>query len=283
MIDHSYPKLNTKTADYEYPDCYSTEMRQQGDEMEVIHTLKNVNCLPGQLLRDGLAELGCEVRVPQMLYSIRHKCGIQSVPLQGEAEFKQRFAIPKAYDKRMYFIPAMILSRYVSTELMSSAHGVSSIWDRQFVHFPKGAVIAGGIVHEDPKSIEHLLRFDQDDSLEEGTVRADSRFDPDSWVFVVRVPAEILGAIQDPHNHSWARTFFIGCLAQMLVAVSREFGRHGQSHTPPASVEKLGEMVLRETGRRQPWKSDDNEWEDALHIATSLRGLHIPTLDENPL
>ena len=270
----AYPRLARNSADYAHPNGYTVQMQQKERELEVIHRLEDVNTLPAQWLRDGSAHLCCEVRAPQMLYSRRFRCehSDEEISTQGPLELRQLFDVPHASEKRMYFLPSIVLREARGLELSSATHGVSALWDRQYICFPPGAILAGGIIHEDPKSIVYPLSFERDDNLEAGTLSGSPRHEDESWHFEVRVPNYLLLALKDSRNHIWRRSIYIGCLAQMLVAVRKDF-KEPESSRPPA-VTRLGEMIQDMTQfsprLSPPWDTDEDEWVDTLKIATLL-------------
>ncbi len=287
----AYPSLARDSADYMYPNGYTVQMQQKKRKLEVIHCINDASILPAQWLRDGSAELCCEVRMPQMLYSYSHRfrCGHSNleIPLRGPLELRQLLDLPLASEKRTYFLPSIVLREARGLELNSACHGISSLWHRQYVCFPRGAILARGAVHEDPESIELPIDFVRDDTLQAGTMSASPRKEDESWKYVVKVPNDVLLALRDPRNHVWLQSVYIGCLAQMLVAVQKDYREPDESR-PPA-VEKLGEMISSMTQfsppLSPPWKVEEGEWIDTLQIATLLiqekGGLIIPILEDH--
>ena len=284
-----YPRLARDSADYANPDGYSVQMQQKERNLEVIHSLKEVNTLPAQWLRDGRAELYCEVRVPQMLYSQPFRCkqSVLEISTHGPLELRQSLVVPHASGKRMYFLPSIVLSEPCGVELSSTTHGVSELWDGQFVSFPKGAILAGGITHEDHESVVFPIDFVQDDSLQAGTMSAGPRQEDESWKYVVKFSNDLYRALKDSQNKVWLQAVYVGCVAQMLVAVQNDF-RDQEIQRPPA-VDRLGEMIraMPQFSPRlsPPWASDENEWIDTLQLATLLvkeeGGLIAPQPGEN--
>ena len=84
-----YPRMAPDSADYLHPSGYKTRMKQKEQKLEIIHCLEYENTLPAQWLSDGRADLCCEVRVPQMLYSHRFRCEHSNleIPKKGPLEF----------------------------------------------------------------------------------------------------------------------------------------------------------------------------------------------------
>ncbi len=280
-----YPRMAPDSADYLRSDIYKVRMEQRDQKLEVIHCLEDANTLPAQWLRDGYAHLCCEVRVPSMLYSDRYRSNYSQVknPDQGPLEFHQLLDVPLASEKRMYFLPTIVLSEAREEELNSAHHGVSALWDRQYVCFPKGAILAGGIVFNDPNTTLYPLDFVRDDTLQAGTISASPNQEDESWKYVVKVPNDLLLALRDPQNRIWLQSVYIGCLAQMLIAVQRDFS-DPEIPRPPA-VEELGKMIRNLSMHAPPWETEESEWDDTLRLATLLMketgGLIAPQPGEN--
>lgn len=279
----AYPVLRLDSADYETPDRYSVQLQQTGAELEVTHRLSDAHCLPAQWLRVGLAELCCEVRMPHMLYSRRFedRTALQ-VPEQGHWEHRQRFALPETGGKNLYFLPVIVLRDMCEVVLDSDEHGVSSLWHGRKVCFPKGAILAGGTVFEDLEKVFHMIRFEEGDILR-GSGRVETIDDPqgDNWQFVVRVPPDIFEALGNINHRDWEEAFYIGCFAQMLNFIRSEFK---DTVSPPYdAVCRLGDMLREQAEVAPPWETgpDNEEWQDTLHLATVLRGLRVPGLEEN--
>ena len=284
MIGDAYPCLRPDSADYLQPDGYSVDLRQDGQELKVTHRLADLRCLPAQWLREGCADLCCEVRAPQMLFSQRFTMEEQpSLPTRGACELLQVvefMAIPEPGNLDIFFLPAIVLREAREIRLDSAAHGVSSLWDGRRVRFPRGAILAGGEVNEDRDSIVHLLRFDQDDALKDGTLSGRAESEGDVWRYVVRVPGGMLEDLRNPHHQVWAHAVYTGCLTQMLVAIREEF--HDPEQQRPAAVQKLGEMIREETSGKEapPWDADaDEAWRDPLQLASMLRPLLQPDVE----
>ncbi len=280
----AYPVLRPDSADYETPDRYTVQLQQTGAELEVTHHLGDVHCLPAQWLRAGLADLCCEVRMPHMLYSRRSivcRSDLQ-VPEYGTWEYKQRFPLPESGNKNLYFLPLIVLRDERKLMLNSDEHGVSSLWHGRKVRFPKGAILAGGTVFEDLEKVFHMIRFERGD-MQHGSGIVGSGAEPqgDNWQFVVRVPPDIYEALGDPQHRDWEEAFYIGCFAQMLNEIKVEF--KSMEYPPYDAVRSLADMLREKAGVAPPWETDpDNEeWRDTLHLATELRGLRAPGLEEN--
>ncbi len=279
-----YPSLRPDSADYETPDRYSVQLQQIGANLEVTHRLSDTHCLPAQWLRSGLADLCCEVRMPHMLYSrrfVEDENALQ-VPKQGQWEHRQKFSLPDAGDKNLYFLPGIVLRDAYELVLDSDEHGLSSLWHGRKVRFPKGAILAGGTVFEDLEKVFHMIRFEVDSKLR-GSGKVETNSDPfgDNWQFVVRVPPDIFEALGNASHRDWEEAFYIGCFAQMLNRIRTEFKN---TDSPPYdAVRRLGDMLREEAGVDPPWETgqDNEEWQDALHLATVLRGLRAPGLEEN--
>ncbi len=279
-----YPSLRPDSADYETPDRYSVQLQQNGAKLEVNHHLSDVHCLPAQWLRAGLAHLCCEVRMPHMLYShrfVEDEKALQ-VPEQGQWEHRQRFPLPQTGDKNLYFLPVIVLRDAREVVLDSDEHGVSSLWHGRKVRFPKGAILAGGAVFEDLERVFRIIRFEMSD-MPRGSGRVQSEADPqgDNWQFVVRVPPDLYDVLGDPNHRNWEEAFYIGCFAQMLNVIKSDFK---DTELPPYdAVRGLGDMLREQAKVDPPWETDpdDEGWRDTLHLATVLRGLRAPGLEEN--
>lgn len=279
----AYPVLRMDSADYETPDRYSVQLQQTGAELEVTHRLSDAHCLPAQWLRVGLADLCCEVRMPHMLYSRRFEdqTALQ-VPEQGQWEHRQQFPLPEPGGKNLYFLPVIVLRDAREMVLDSDVHGVSSLWHGRKVRFPKGAILAGGTVYEDLERVFHMIRFEEGD-MPRGSGKVETKIDPqgDNWQFVVRVPQDIYEALGDAQYRNWEEALYIGCFAQMLSRIRSEF--KNMESPPYDSVRRLGDMLREQVGVAPPWETDEDneEWQDTFHLATVLRGLRAPGLEEN--
>lgn len=280
----AYPVLRSDSADYETPDRYSVQLQQTGAKLEVKHQLSDAHCLPVQLLRSGLANLCCEVRMPHMLYSHRfvEAQAALRVPEGGQWEHQQQFPLPETGDKNLYFLPGIVLRDAYEVVLDSNEHGVSSLWHGRKVHFPKGAILAGGTVYEDLEKVFRIIRFEMSDSPR-GSGRVQAEADPqgDNWQFVVRISPELYDVLGDPNHRDWEEAFYIGCFAQMLNVIRSDFK---DTELPPYdAVRGLGDMLRDQAGVDPPWETDpdDEGWRDTLHLATTLRGLRVPGLEEN--
>ena len=281
----AYPSLRPDSADYENPDSYTVHLQQNGADLEVTHCLSESHCLPAQMLRAGMADLCCEVRMPHMLFSKRYKAVRDSlnVPEQGEWEHKQRLPLPEAGNKSLYFLPVIVLRNSHEMTLNSDEHNVSRLWHGRTVRFPKGAVLAGGTVYEDLEKVFHLIRFEPDSEAARGSgiVKAHGEPQGDNWQYVVYVPDDIMEALGEPQYRDWEEALYVGCLAQMLNEIKVEFKDMDQP--PYEAVRRLGEMLREEATVAPPWETDNDneEWRDTLHLATVLRGLRAPGFKEN--
>ena len=283
MTGDAYPSLRPDSADYENPDRYTVQLQQNGKDLDVVHRLENVHCLPAQWLRECHADLCCEVRMPHMLYSKRFvadRAALQ-IPAQGSWEYQQSFPLPQTGSKSLYFLPSIVLRNARELTLDSALHDVTQIWDSRKVRFPRGAILAGGTVYEDLEKVFHLIRFEPGDTPRgSGVIKAAGEAPGDEWQFVVRVPEDIMEALGDPQHQAWEEALYIGCLAQMLNEIKVEF--KSQDSPPFEAVKRLGEMLRDEAGVAPPWETDVDleEWRDTLHLATVLRGLRAPGLEE---
>lgn len=276
MIEHGYPRLQPDSYDYLNPAGYAAQLiRKSSQRMDVEHQLQDLKSLPGQWLKEGYASLTCEIRAPHMLYCLRH----DHDPTEQEwseagnrLTVTQQFDIPHSQDQRIYFIPSIVLNETRVIKLSSEKHGVSDIWNEKTVCFPKGAVLAGGKVFEDIENVVHLLTFRLDPELEEGVIRGHTEEDDDAWRYVVHVHQKTLSALHSEQNSEWFNALYIGCLAQMLAAIQRDFKEEPQYE----ALKVLAEMVRTETGLAPPWETDGLEWDDALKIATHLHSLITP-------
>lgn len=294
MSDHAWsvwPVLRPDSADYGPAEGYSVKLQQKERELEVLHRLESGRCLPAQWLREGHADLCCEVRLPAMLYSERFVVQERlTPPAAGPWEIRQLvelWPIPEPDGKPLYFLPAIVLREAREVRLDSAAHGVSALWHGKEVRFPRGAVLAGGQVYEDPETVEHLLQFCAVD-LPEGQLRQRVEEREGNWRFVVEAQEALLTALQvrDQQHETWARALYLGCLAQMLDALRRDF--RDPDRERPAAVERLGEMVREkseEAGGRAlepPWETeeDNEDWGDTLWLASLLYPLRRPVVEE---
>lgn len=280
----AYPCLRADSADYENPDSYTVQLQQTGTELDVTHSLTEAHCLPAQWLRAGLADLCCEVRLPHMLYSERQVASRDAlqVPESGEWKYRQRFPLPEAGSKNLYFLPTIVLRAEQTVTLDSAKHNVSQLWHGRKVRFPKGAVLAGGTVFEDLEKVFHLIRFEQSDvEPGSGTLRSSGEPKGDNWQFVVWVPKDVMEALEVPQHQHWVEALYIGCFSQMLNEIKVEF--KSVEYPPYDAVRGLGELLREKAGVAPPWETDkeNEEWRDTLHLATVLRGLRAPGLEEN--
>ena len=281
----AYPCLKADSADYENPDSYSVQLKQNGAQLEVTHHLTEAHCLPAQWLREGIADLCCEVRMPHMLLSEPHveSRDLLDVPEYGEWKHMQRLPLPETGNKSLYFLPGIVLCESREETLDSDKHNVSQLWHGRKVRFPKGAVLAGGTVYEDLEKVFHLIRFEPDDDVPHGpgAIRSAGESQGENWQFVVYVPEAILEALRDPQFRIWEEALYIGCLAQMLNVIKDEFGN---LESPPyEAVKRLGEMLREKANVAPPWETDEitDQWHDTLHLATVLRGLRPPNIVES--
>ena len=137
MTGHAYPSLRPDSADYENPDRYTIQLQQKGKNLEVIHQLDNVHCLPVQWLREGHADLCCEVRAPQMLFNERYVAKLDrlQIPKEGTWEHRQTFNLPDTGNKSLYFLPAIVLRDARQEMLYCDTHDVTRLWDGREILF----------------------------------------------------------------------------------------------------------------------------------------------------
>ena len=281
MID-GYPCLHSTSGDYKNPDGYVAELSQEGSRLTVVHRLQDADdCLPGQWLREGVAAFACEVRAPYMMYCKRSDWPSSDLPLlaDGVVTVTHDIRIPSVRDQRVYFLPAVVLKQERTETLSSDRHGVSSLWDGRTVRFPKGAILAGGTVFEDVESVVRLLRFKEGPADKEpGLVRAYPEEDEEQWRFVVELHPDKMTALHRENNSDWCNALYVGCIAQMLSTIRKDFGDENREPSHEA-LRVLAAMIQEETGKSPPWETEgvNDEWEDTLMIATSLHKLITPT------
>ncbi len=280
MIGYGYPCMRPTTNDYQNPEGYAVALNQHGTNLEIIHRILNMDCLPGQWLWEGAAVLTCEIRAPYMLYCQRHDYenhGRQQIAPTGEVSVSQSIEFPYTWDQAIYFIPAIVLSQEREVELDSHRHGVTDIWHGQTVCFPKGAILAGGDVYEDMGRVVHLLEFHKgDEESDPGIVQqARSSADDDQWRFIVQLHPAKMAALQDNQYSDWRNALYVGCLAQMLVTIKQEFREQPPPHK---ALHVLADMIEEATNQSPPWKTEDDssDWDDPLFIATKLHKLITP-------
>lgn len=274
-----YPCLRSTSGDYRNPDGYVADLSQEGATLTVVHQLLDAeDCLPGQWLMEGVAALACEVRAPYMMYCERSDLSHSDLPplADGALEVTHDIRIPSTRDQRVYFLPAVVLKQERTETLSSDRHGVSSLWNGRVVRFPKGAILAGGTVFEDVESVVHLLRFKEGPSDNEpGVIRAYPEEDEEQWRFVVELHPDKMAALHRDSNRDWLNALNVGCIAQMLSTIRKDFSDHEPSHE---ALRVLAEMIRDKTEKAPPWETEgaNDEWEDTLHIATSLHNLITP-------
>ena len=279
MIVQGYPRMCPNSSDYQEPEGYSVLMRQKGSELEVDHKLTDLGSLPGKCLQEGSAILTCEIRAPYMLYSRRHDIEhSEDRSVSGMTIARQNLVFPQCPGQLIYFIPAIVLRQERTITLDSSRHGTSLIWQDMTVRFPKGAILAGGDVFRDVQSVVHLLEFRADESARnEGVIRGKASEDEDQWRFVVHVHPDKIAALKDERHGAWHNALNVGCLAQMLEAIKKDFKDQEPSYEP---LRVLAAMIQEETGKSPPWLTeDDGEWDDTLELATSLYKLITPKIE----
>ena len=279
MIVQGYPRMCPNTNDYLESDGYSVQMQLSGAELAVIHKLTVPRSLPGLCLEDGSAVFTCEIRAPFMLYSQRHNLELSESQLNsGEINVCQSVHLPYSAEQRVYFIPAIVLLREKTITLDSGEHGTSPIWDNTKVRFPKGAILAGGNVFQDVQSIVNLLEFQVDHSAaDNGVIRSGPSEDDDQWRFIVRVHPDKMAVLQDERYGTWQNVLNVGCFAQMLEAIKRDFKDEKPPHEPLCV---LADLIQEETGKSPPWLTEDNEeWDDTLELATLLYKLITPEVE----
>ncbi|MYD91644.1 MAG: hypothetical protein F4Y08_15150 [Caldilineaceae bacterium SB0662_bin_9] len=230
---------------------------------------------------EGVAALACEVRAPYMMYCERSDLSHSDLPspVDGAIKVAHDIPIPKTRDQRIYFLPAVVLKQERMATLSSTKHGVSSLWDGRQVRFPKGAILAGGKVFEDVESVVHLLRFKESPSTKDpDVIRSYPEEDEEQWRFVVELHPNKMVALHHESNSDWLNALSVGCIAQMLSTIRKDFSDHEPSHE---ALRVLAEMIRDKTGKAPPWETEgaNDEWEDTLHIATSLHNLITP-MDE---
>ena len=273
-----YPCLRSTSGDYLDPDGYIVDLSQEGSKLTVVHQLLDADSLPGQWLQEGIAEFTCEIRAPYMLHCQR--CDLPHLelpqPTDGGIQATQYVPVPTARDQRVYFLPAVVLKQERTEQLSTSRHGVSSLWDGREVQFPKGAILAGGVVFEDVQSVVHLLRFREDPSAKDpGVIRAGPMEIEEQWRFVVNLHPEKMAVLHREANSDWVNALYVGCIAQMLSTIRKDFS---EQEPPYEALRVLADMVRDETGKSPPWETEgpNDEWDDTLLIATTLHKLTTP-------
>ena len=274
-----YPCLRSTSGDYWNPDGYVAELSQEGSRLTVVHQLLDADdCLPGQWLKEGVAVFSCEVRAPYIMHCERSDLSSSDLPslVDGALKVAHDIPIPATRDQRVYFLPAIVLRQERTETLSSEKHGVSSLWNGREVRFPKGAILAGGTVFEDVQSVVHLLRFREDPDAEDpGVIRARPVVDEDQWRFEVDLHPEKMAAIQREANSDWTNALYVGCIAQMLSTIRKDFS---QDEPPHEALRVLAAMIQDETGNSPPWETEgvNDEWEDTLMLSTTLHKLITP-------
>lgn len=287
MTGSSYPTMQPESADYAHPGGYTAKITQLGASLNVTHCLTNVNCLPAQWLRDGIADLCCEVRIPQMLYCERFVADRTDMQFlaHGPWEFTQSLNLPQTGPySSLYFLPAIVLrDEHPPLTLEASAHGISSIWNGHEVVFPKGAILAGGYVEKDVENVFDLIRFEQDDDAAPGVISSAS-WNESECVFSVRIASaeSLYDATLTMQHLPWFDSLFVTCLNQMINAFREIYEYREEEVHPPEAVKELGEMIRETTHKAPPWDEGyDNDWDDTLHLATVLYNLRAPTKVED--
>ena len=285
MTGSAYPTMRPESADYTLPGGYEAKIMQQGATLNVTHCLTNVNCLPAQWLRDDLADLCCEVRIPQMLYSepfVANRADMQ-FPSMPPWEYTQSLSLPQTGPySSLYFLPAIVLRDKRHEKLDTRTHGVSPIWNGRDVVFPKGAILAGGFVEKDVENVFNLVRFEEDGEGVPGVISSAS-WNESECVFSVRIPSgELYDATQFMQHIPWFDSLYVTCLNQMLNAFREIYEYRDEEVHPPEAVKELGEMIREATHKAPPWDEGyDNDWDDTLHLATVLHNLRAPTTVED--
>lgn len=281
MTGSSYPTMQPESADYTHLGGYTAKFTQLGASLNVTHFLTNVNCLPAQWLRDGSADLCCEVRIPQMLYCERFEAERTDMQFlaNGPWEITQSLVLPQTGPySSLYFLPLIVLRDKRKLTLEADVHGISSIWNGREVVFPKGAILAGGYVEKDVENVFNLIRFERDDDAAPGVISSAS-WNESECVFSVRMAsAESLYQATETMQHlPWFNSLYVTCLNQMINALRETYEYREEEVHPPEAVKELGEMIREATQKAPPWEEEyDNDWDDTLHLATVLYNLRAP-------
>ena len=274
-----YPRLQGATDDYLNREGYSVELIQEGSWLRVVHRLADADCLPGQWLRQGVADFMCEIRAPYMLYCRRFDLQYAgwSQPVAGGIEVVQDLELPAPEDGRVSFLPGIVLNRERTVALSTEVHGVSALWHGRRIRFPKGAVVAGGVPFNNEQCLVHLLRFREDRTVvDPGVIRAGPVEEEEQWRFDIALHPDKMAAMQHEANRDWRKALYVGCLAQMLATIRDDFRGREPAYE---ALHVLAGAVRDKTGRRPPWETEQphQDWGDTLSIATALHKLVTPT------
>jgi len=240
------------------------EMGADGFSATIRHELQGAPLI-SRFLKEGVAEYACSVSIPKTIYKHLHRTSNSIQNIQWD---------PDSIGEPAILRPMIVCNQKMQCKF-STDDGISDSWIGKHGIFEPGSKIALGPFFRTASSLQSLLAFITDPSLESGQF-AVTTCDDDGFYFNVKVSPDLFGFLQHPNNENHLlhrNSIMTHIVSRCFELLAREYGPDAEENGWRSYRNLIALEADMESRGLPIWDSEDFTPEKA---ATVLHPHQIP-------
>ena len=268
-----YPVL--EEGNLSFPDGEYTPDFKKGDDGYSVYVRHIVHRAPliKRLVQDKQAVCCCTVSIPTTGYRRLH--------VAEEGAFQQQIKWDPDQVSEPPFVRPLIVCRKAIRHTLNQEDGVHEVWVGEKIELEKGTKIALAPTLRTKSSMQSLLLFERDDSLEKGQMRV-VLCTEGGFYFKVKMVSDLCDFIQKPggdERYLHRDSILAHAVSACFALLAKDYAKDGEDEDGWRSYPNLRALAADMEGKGlSRWHMDDFCPEQA---ATSMHPHRIPSSEED--